>query len=213
MTCVISCPSGGVGKYIYIYVYTHTHIYIFTDISACSGVCLCTIFVTHSSIADSIDYFLMGRRMVVFRAGVRDLCSHLPNLCYWTLTLHHINFPKVLFIIKSALLGPPSRYTIRLMAVQNGFAYIYLYYFFLSSFLLLFYSACTILTKRMLLLLLFTPFGFFTSVLGDGFSLEFKWQQVSSSLQDSSQDSGRSQQCCRLDSLYPSANFQVLQDF
>ena len=48
-------------------------------------------------------------------------------------------------------------------------------------------------------------------VLADGFSLEFEWQQVSSSLQDSSQYSGRPQQCCRLDSLYPSANFQVLQ--
>ena len=62
-----------------------------------------------------------------------------------------------------------------------------------------------------LLLLLFTLLEFFTLVLADGFSLEFEWQQVSSSLQDSSQDSGRSQQCCHLDSLYPSANFQVLQ--
>ena len=44
----------------------------------------------------------------------------------------------------------------------------------------------------LLLLLLFTPLEFFTSVLADGFSLEFEWQQVSSSLQDSSQDSGRS---------------------
>ena len=33
---------------------------------------------------------------------------------------------------------------------------------------------------------------FFTSVLADGLSLEFELQQVSSSLQDSSQDSGRS---------------------
>ena len=31
-----------------------------------------------------------------------------------------------------------------------------------------------------ILLLLFTPLGFFTSVLADGFSLEFEWQQVSS---------------------------------
>ena len=61
-----------------------------------------------------------------------------------------------------------------------------------------------------ILLLLFTLLEFFTSVFADGFSLEFEWQQVSSSLQDSSQDSGRSKQCCRLDSLYPSANFQVL---
>ena len=41
--------------------------------------------------------------------------------------------------------------------------------------------------------LLFTPLEFFTSVLTDGFSLEFEWQQVSSSLQDSPQYSGRSQ--------------------
>ena len=40
---------------------------------------------------------------------------------------------------------------------------------------------------------LFTLLEFFTSVLVDGFSLEFEWQQVSSSLQDSSQYSGRSQ--------------------
>ena len=46
--------------------------------------------------------------------------------------------------------------------------------------------------ERLLLLLLFTPLEFFTSVLADDFSLEFEWQQVSSSLQDSSQDSGRS---------------------
>ena len=63
------------------------------------------------------------------------------------------------------------------------------------------------------LLLLFTPLEFSTSVLADGFSLEFEWQQVSSSLQDSSKDSGRSQQCCHLDSIYPSANFQVLPAF
>ena len=58
-----------------------------------------------------------------------------------------------------------------------------------------------------------TPLEFFTSVLADGFSLEFEWQQVSSSLQDSFQYSGRPQQCCHLDSIYPSANFQVLQAF
>ena len=62
-------------------------------------------------------------------------------------------------------------------------------------------------------LILFTPLEFFPSILADGFSLEFKRQQVCSSLQDTSQYSGRPQQCCRLDSLYPSANFQVLQAF
>ena len=45
----------------------------------------------------------------------------------------------------------------------------------------------------LLLLLLLTPWEIFTSVLADGLSLEFESQQVSSSLQDSSQYSGHSQ--------------------
>ena len=64
-----------------------------------------------------------------------------------------------------------------------------------------------------IIIIIIIPLEFFISVLADGFSLEFGWQRVSSSLQDSSQYSGRSQQCCHLDSLYPSANFQVLQVF
>ena len=43
-----------------------------------------------------------------------------------------------------------------------------------------------------IIIIIIIPLEFFTSVLADGFSLEFEWQQVSSSLQDSSQDSGRS---------------------
>ena len=54
---------------------------------------------------------------------------------------------------------------------------------------------------------------FFTSALADGFSLDIEWQQVSSSPHALSLDSDRSQQCCHLDSLYPSANFQVPQTF
>ena len=50
---------------------------------------------------------------------------------------------------------------------------------------------CTLLL--LLLLLLFTLLDFFTSILADGFALESEWQQVSSSLQDSSQYFGRSQ--------------------
>ena len=65
----------------------------------------------------------------------------------------------------------------------------------------------------LLLLLLLLLLEFFTPALADDLSQEIEWQQVSSSLQDSSQYSGRSQQCCHLDSLYPSANFQVLQAF
>ena len=64
-----------------------------------------------------------------------------------------------------------------------------------------------------IIIIIITPLEIFTPVLTDGFSLEFEWQQVFSSLQDSSQDSDRSQQRCHLNSLYPSANFQVLQAF
>ena len=52
---------------------------------------------------------------------------------------------------------------------------------------------------------------FFTSVLADGLSREFEWQQVSSSLQDSFQYSGCSQLWSSLDGLHSSVNFQVLQ--
>ena len=45
---------------------------------------------------------------------------------------------------------------------------------------------------------------FFTPALGNGFSLEFEWQQVSSSLQESSQYSDRSHWCSSLE-----GNFQV----
>ena len=50
----------------------------------------------------------------------------------------------------------------------------------------------------------------FTSALADGFTLESEWQQVSSSLQDFSQYSVRSQQCYRLHGLHSSAVFHVL---
>ena len=62
-----------------------------------------------------------------------------------------------------------------------------------------------------LIIIIIHSLGLFTSALVDGFSLESEWQQVSLSLQDSSQYSGRSQYCCRLDGLHPSANFQLLQ--
>ena len=43
------------------------------------------------------------------------------------------------------------------------------------------------------IIIIITPWEFFMSALADGLSLVFKLQQVSSSLQDSSQYSGRSQ--------------------
>ena len=47
------------------------------------------------------------------------------------------------------------------------------------------------------------PWEFFSSVLADGLSLLFEWQQASSSLQDT----GRSQYCSNLDGRYQSSNF------
>ena len=45
----------------------------------------------------------------------------------------------------------------------------------------------------MVIIIIIIPLEFFISAIADGFSLEFEWQQVSPSLQDSSQYSGRLQ--------------------
>ena len=52
---------------------------------------------------------------------------------------------------------------------------------------------------------------FFTLAFVDDFSQKSGWQQVSSGLQDSSQYSGRSQQCSSLDGLLMSSNFHIFQ--
>ena len=52
---------------------------------------------------------------------------------------------------------------------------------------------------------------FFTPALADGFSQECEWMQVSSSLQNSSQYSGRYQPCCSLDGLHSSSYFKVFE--
>ena len=63
-----------------------------------------------------------------------------------------------------------------------------------------------------IIIIIIYSFEFFTSVFPDGLSLEIEWQQVSSTLQDSSRYSGRSQYCCcGLDGLHSAANFQILQ--
>ena len=49
---------------------------------------------------------------------------------------------------------------------------------------------------------------FFTPVLVDSLSLESEWQQISSGLQDSSQYSSRSHQCCSEEYLDSSSDFQ-----
>ena len=68
---------------------------------------------------------------------------------------------------------------------------------------------CNFLQRIIIIIIIIYSLEFFTSVLADGFSLESEWQQVSSSLQDSSQYSGRLQLFSSLDGLHSSANFQV----
>ena len=63
----------------------------------------------------------------------------------------------------------------------------------------------------LLIIIIIIPWEFFPSVLVDGLSLEFEWQQVSSSILDTSQYSGKCQQCCSLDCLHSSCYFQALQ--
>ena len=60
-----------------------------------------------------------------------------------------------------------------------------------STILQILYFFFFLLISILLLLLLLSPLKFFTSASADGLSLEFEWPQVSSSLQDSSQYSGR----------------------
>ena len=57
----------------------------------------------------------------------------------------------------------------------------------------------------------FTSCEFFTPALADGFSLVSGRQQVSSCHQDSSQYSVQSQQCCSLDGLDSTFDFQLFQ--
>ena len=51
----------------------------------------------------------------------------------------------------------------------------------------------------------------FLPALADGFSLKFERQQISSSLQDFSQYSSPSHQCCSLDGLHSFSYFQVIK--
>ena len=55
----------------------------------------------------------------------------------------------------------------------------------------------------------FTLCEVFTPASSGGFSLQPEWQQVSSGLQDFSQYSSWSQDCCSLDGLHSSSDFQI----
>ena len=63
-------------------------------------------------------------------------------------------------------------------------------YFFLHSFSFILWLGGTAKSTilQFLFIIAITPLEFFTSVLADGFSLEFEWQLVSSSLQSFGQD-------------------------
>ena len=150
---------------------------------------------------------LLQRKLMVFNWSLSDskspqvsrtllsILADLDNAVVWMVSTCPL-------ISKSSSPFTNPLVTIPSTPITTGITVTFMFHSFFSS-----------LARSSLLLSSFTPLEFFTSVLADGFSLGFDWQQVSTSLQDSSQDSGRSQQCCHLDSLYPSANFQVLQVF
>ena len=74
--------------------------------------------------------------------------------------------------------------------------------------IMLFLLFLFLLLSLLLLSLLFYCLPIFTSALVNGLSLKSEWQQVSSSLQDSSQCSGRSKKYCSLGGLDSSYDFQ-----
>ena len=78
-----------------------------------------------------------------------------------------------------------SARTTKSTILQVPFVLLFCFFVFAFCFLLPF--------TRFGIIIIITPLEFFTSTLPDGFSLEFAWQQVSSSLQDSSKYSGRFQ--------------------
>ena len=59
-----------------------------------------------------------------------------------------------------------------------------------------------------IIIIIIIPGEFFTSALTNGLSLKFEWLQISLSLQDFSQYSGRCWQCCSVDGLDSSSDFQ-----
>ena len=84
--------------------------------------------------------------------------------------------------------------TVAMASNDDGDGKIYKVWKILSGSLKLLHTDISNLNSyRLLLLLLFNPWEFFTSVFANGLSLEFEWQQISSSFQDSSQYSGRFQ--------------------
>ena len=69
---------------------------------------------------------------------------------------------------------------------------LFCFYFYFLRIMNSFYL-CEAMMKNMIHYHIFFFWEFFTPALIDGFSLESEWKQVSLSLQDSSQYSGRSQ--------------------
>ena len=84
------------------------------------------------------------------------------------------------------------------------------WYFPVFYFLLLLLLLLLLLIIIIIIIIVIIPWEFFTSALADGFLLEFEWQQVSSSLRDSSQYSNPSQKGCSMDSLHLCHYYQVL---
>ena len=115
-------------------------------------------------------------------AVMRYLISHIRFMCEMLLIsrlkspLSCLFFP-ILFSGYCRSIGP------RVVSIVSGGCNQSFSEIFFVAFELLYWCV------KLLLLLLLLLLEFFTSALADGFSLVSKWQQVSSNLQDSSQDS------------------------
>ena len=122
----------------------------------------------------------------------------LWSICWSSSLVHFLNGPE--FLTK----GSP-----RCLSLWWGFYYIALFWAFFFSVSLIYFLNVFF----HLYLLLSYSLGVFTLPWAGELSLESERQQVSLSLQESSQYSGRSQQCCSLDGLDFSTNFHFLCPF
>ncbi len=128
-----------------------------------------------------------------------SILADLNNAVFWMVYTHPL-ISKSSSPCTNPLMTAPSA------PITNGITIAFMFHRFFSSLArsmnLCFLLLLLLLRRRLLLLLLLLlviiiiiihSLELFTSASADGFSLESEWQQVSSSRQDSSQYSGRSQ--------------------
>ena len=150
-----------------------------------------------------------------------SILANLNNAVVWIVSIWHLTFNSASLFPKPLKTIPSESTTIsitvtfmchNLFSCQARSKYLFIFsYSFIFPLESVGKAKSTIWQIMFSSLYYFTPWEFFTSTLTDGFLLEFEWEKVSSNLLDSSQYSGRSQQCGSLDSLRLARYFQVLQ--